>query len=124
MWGSMQYASKRPDGCTSQSAAVLQAAVVVNATTDMKIYREETFGPAISIIKFKYDEEAIKLANDTEYGLASYFFTKARSLQPASSSLGSALRAHAHQRTPACRTWQEHGAAQRRSTMAWWASMR
>ena len=40
--------------------------MVVNATTDMKIYREETFGPAMPVFKFKYDEEAIKMANDTE----------------------------------------------------------
>ena len=53
-----------------------EGAVQVNADTSMQIYREETFGPAMPVFKFKYDEEAIKLANDTEYGLAAYFFTK------------------------------------------------
>ena len=42
----------------------------------MKIFREETFGPAIPLFKFSKDEEAVQLANNTEYGLAAYFFTK------------------------------------------------
>lgn len=44
----------------------------------MQIYKEETFGPAVPLFKFKHDEEAIKLANDTIYGLAAYFFTTVR----------------------------------------------
>ena len=50
--------------------------VISGATTDMKIFREETFGPAIPLFKFAQDEEAVQLANNTEYGLAAYFFTK------------------------------------------------
>lgn len=50
--------------------------VLSNATIDMKIFREETFGPAIPLFRFHDDEEAIQLANNTEYGLAAYFFTK------------------------------------------------
>ena len=46
----------------------------------MKIFREETFGPAIPLFKFGKDEEAVQLANNTEYGLAAYFFTKVRRL--------------------------------------------
>lgn len=42
----------------------------------LQIYKEETFGPAVPLFKFKHDEEAIKLANDTIYGLAAYFFTR------------------------------------------------
>lgn len=42
----------------------------------MKIFREETFGPAIPLFKFGKDEEAVQLANNTEYGLAAYFWTK------------------------------------------------
>ena len=53
-----------------------QPTVVADATPSMKIYREETFGPAMPLFKFKYDEEAVKMANDTEYGLAAYFYTK------------------------------------------------
>ena len=44
----------------------------------MKIFREETFGPAIPLFKFGKDEEAVQLANNTEYGLAAYFWTKVR----------------------------------------------
>lgn len=49
-----------------------------DATIDMKVFREEIFGPVTPVFKFSSDEEVIQLANDTEYGLASYFFTKAR----------------------------------------------
>jgi succinate-semialdehyde dehydrogenase/glutarate-semialdehyde dehydrogenase len=45
----------------------------------LQIFREETFGPAIPLFRFSSEAEAIQLANDTEYGLASYFFTKVRS---------------------------------------------
>ena len=44
----------------------------------VQIFREETFGPAIPLFRFGSEAEAIQLANDTEYGLASYFFTKVR----------------------------------------------
>lgn len=45
--------------------------VLKNITPDMKIYYEETFGPVISIIPVKNVEEALKVANDTKYGLSS-----------------------------------------------------
>lgn len=49
--------------------------VLSNVTTDMLIYREETFGPVAPIIPFETEEEVIKMANDTNYGLASYVYT-------------------------------------------------
>ena len=52
--------------------------VLANATIDMKVFREETFGPAIPLFRFRRDSEAVQLANDTEYGLAAYFWTQAR----------------------------------------------
>ena len=58
-----------------------QPTVIADATPSMKIYREETFGPAMPLFKFRYDEEAVKMANDTEYGLAAYFFTKVRKIE-------------------------------------------
>jgi succinate-semialdehyde dehydrogenase / glutarate-semialdehyde dehydrogenase len=48
--------------------------VLANATPEMQIFREETFGPVAPVFRFKTDEEAIALANDTEFGLASYFY--------------------------------------------------
>ncbi|MDR7076046.1 succinate-semialdehyde dehydrogenase/glutarate-semialdehyde dehydrogenase [Neobacillus niacini] len=49
--------------------------VLLNANHNMKIAYEETFGPVAPIFTFKTEEEAIKYANDTIYGLASYIFT-------------------------------------------------
>ncbi|MGM5024032.1 NADP-dependent succinate-semialdehyde dehydrogenase [Tardiphaga sp. 367_B4_N1_1] len=48
--------------------------ILADATPDMLIFREETFGPVAPIFRFKTEEEAIKLANDTEFGLAAYFY--------------------------------------------------
>jgi succinate-semialdehyde dehydrogenase/glutarate-semialdehyde dehydrogenase len=42
----------------------------------MKVAREETFGPLAPLFRFETDEEAIKMANDTEFGLASYFYSR------------------------------------------------
>jgi succinate-semialdehyde dehydrogenase/glutarate-semialdehyde dehydrogenase len=42
----------------------------------MQVMHEETFGPVLPIMEFDTDEEAIKLANDTPYGLAAYFFAR------------------------------------------------
>lgn len=50
--------------------------VLGNVTRDMLIYREETFGPVAPVIAFDTEEEALELANDTHYGLASYVYTR------------------------------------------------
>ncbi|MEM9706239.1 MAG: NAD-dependent succinate-semialdehyde dehydrogenase [Pseudomonadota bacterium] len=50
--------------------------VMRDATQDMLVARDETFGPLAPVFKFETEEEAIALANDTEYGLASYFYTE------------------------------------------------
>jgi len=50
--------------------------VIANATSDMLCAREETFGPVAPVFRFKTEAEAIALANDTEFGLASYFFSR------------------------------------------------
>ncbi|WP_252346158.1 NADP-dependent succinate-semialdehyde dehydrogenase [Paludibacterium sp. B53371] len=50
--------------------------VVTGVTSEMKVAREETFGPLAPIFRFKTEEEAIQLANDTEFGLASYFYSR------------------------------------------------
>ena len=50
--------------------------VVANATRAMLVMREETFGPLAPVFRFSSEQEAIELANDTEYGLAAYFFTR------------------------------------------------
>jgi succinate-semialdehyde dehydrogenase/glutarate-semialdehyde dehydrogenase len=48
--------------------------VLTNVNTTMKVTKEETFGPVAPLFRFKDEKEAIRLANDTEFGLASYFF--------------------------------------------------
>jgi succinate-semialdehyde dehydrogenase/glutarate-semialdehyde dehydrogenase len=53
-----------------------QPTVVAHATPDMACAREETFGPFAPVFKFKTEQEAIQMANDTEYGLASYFYSR------------------------------------------------
>ena len=50
--------------------------IIGNATTDMKMATEETFGPVAPIFKFKDEAQAIAMANDTEFGLAAYFYTR------------------------------------------------
>lgn len=50
--------------------------ILTNITPDMKVWHEEVFGPVLPIVPFKTEEEAIKLANDTKYGLGGYVFTK------------------------------------------------
>ena len=50
--------------------------VLTGVTADMKIFREETFGPVAPLIRFGSDAEVIELANRTEFGLASYFYSR------------------------------------------------
>ena len=50
--------------------------VLADATDKMKVAKEETFGPVAPIFRFSTDAEAIKMANDTEFGLAAYFFSR------------------------------------------------
>ncbi|KAJ2968988.1 hypothetical protein NQ176_g8904 [Zarea fungicola] len=50
--------------------------IISDVKPDMKVYKTESFGPTVSIISFKTDEEALAVANDTEYGLASAVFSK------------------------------------------------
>ena len=50
--------------------------VLTGVSVDAKIFREETFGPVAPLFKFDTEEEVIALANDTEYGLACYAYTK------------------------------------------------
>lgn len=53
--------------------------ILTNITKDMKVYNEEVFGPVIPIITFKTLEEAINIANDTQYGLGGYVYTSDKS---------------------------------------------
>jgi succinate-semialdehyde dehydrogenase/glutarate-semialdehyde dehydrogenase len=50
--------------------------VLANVPTDAKVAQEETFGPLAPLFRFETDEEVLHLANDTEFGLASYFYSR------------------------------------------------
>jgi succinate-semialdehyde dehydrogenase/glutarate-semialdehyde dehydrogenase len=50
--------------------------LVTGVTADMDIYREETFGPIAAVTTFEGEQQAIEMANDTSYGLASYVYTR------------------------------------------------
>ena len=50
--------------------------MITGATSDMAVSREETFGPLAPLFRFNTEVEAIRLANDTPYGLASYVYTR------------------------------------------------
>ena len=60
----------RPEGLTEGYFS--QPTVFADVTNDMTIAREEIFGPVLCILKYETEEEAIEIANDTEYGLAGY----------------------------------------------------
>jgi succinate-semialdehyde dehydrogenase/glutarate-semialdehyde dehydrogenase len=53
-----------------------QPTILRNVTPEMQIAGEETFGPVAPLFRFKTEEEAIAMANDTEYGLAAYFYSR------------------------------------------------
>ena len=53
-----------------------QPTVLADVTAEMAIAREETFGPLAPLFRFKTEDEVIALANDTEFGLASYFYSR------------------------------------------------
>ena len=50
--------------------------VITGVTSDMLVAKEETFGPLAPIFRFTTDAEAVRMANDTEFGLASYFYSR------------------------------------------------
>jgi len=53
-----------------------QPTVLADVTPDMMVAREETFGPVAPLFKFSTEAEAVRMANDTEFGLAAYFYTR------------------------------------------------
>jgi len=70
--GVLQLGGKRH----ALGGSFFEPTVITGVTREMKVAREETFGPLAPIFKFQTEEEAIQLANDTEFGLASYFYAR------------------------------------------------
>ncbi len=54
----------------------VEPTVLANVTRDMLIAREETFGPVAAVLRFEEEAEVVRLANDTEFGLAAYFYSR------------------------------------------------
>ncbi|MBI3543005.1 MAG: aldehyde dehydrogenase family protein [Deltaproteobacteria bacterium] len=67
---------KRPAGKEFERGNFLEPTIFDNVKPTMRIAREEIFGPVLSVIPFDTEEEAIRIANDTEYGLAAAVWTK------------------------------------------------
>ncbi len=58
------------------SGLFYEPTLLANTTAEMVLAKEETFGPIAPVFRFGAEEEVIKMANDTEYGLASYFYSR------------------------------------------------
>jgi succinate-semialdehyde dehydrogenase / glutarate-semialdehyde dehydrogenase len=70
--GRIAYGGKRH----ALGGTFFQPTVITNVTSDMLVAREETFGPVAPLFRFETEAEAVRMANDTEFGLASYFYTR------------------------------------------------
>jgi aldehyde dehydrogenase (NAD+) len=53
----------------------VQPTIFLNPSKDARIYREEIFGPVLSVLTFETEDEAVKLANDTSYGLSGKYLS-------------------------------------------------
>ncbi|MEK7231910.1 MAG: NADP-dependent succinate-semialdehyde dehydrogenase [Pseudomonadota bacterium] len=60
----------------TKGGTFFEPTVLTGVKTNMKVSHEETFGPVAPLFRFKTEQELIRLANDTEYGLASYFYSR------------------------------------------------
>jgi succinate-semialdehyde dehydrogenase/glutarate-semialdehyde dehydrogenase len=63
-------------GRSDLGACYVLPTVLTDVSKDMRVFREEIFGPIAPLFKFKTEEEAIEMANDTEFGLACYFYAR------------------------------------------------
>jgi len=60
----------------ARGGSFFEPTIIADATANMKVAQEETFGPLSPIFRFKDEAEAVALANDTPFGLASYFYSR------------------------------------------------
>ncbi len=67
---------QRADAAQVGAGAFFEPTVLANVTRDMRVAREEIFGPVAPVFRFSTELEAIAMANDTEFGLASYFYSR------------------------------------------------
>ena len=57
-------------------ACFIEPTILAEVSDDMRVFREEIFGPVAPLFRFKTEAEAIEMANDTEFGLACYFYSR------------------------------------------------
>ncbi len=63
-------------GRSSLGGSYVEPTVLTDVSPDMRVFREEIFGPVAPLFKFSTEEEAVAMANDTEFGLACYFYSR------------------------------------------------
>ena len=61
---------------STHGGAFVEPTVLTGVTPEMRVFREEIFGPVAPLIRFETEAEAVALANDTQFGLASYFYAR------------------------------------------------
>jgi acyl-CoA reductase-like NAD-dependent aldehyde dehydrogenase len=66
------FGDKEPAGL---QGAYFEPTLLTDISFDMRVWKEEVFGPVLPVVTFKTEDEAIKLANDTIYGLGAFVFT-------------------------------------------------
>ncbi|EJG0970269.1 NAD-dependent succinate-semialdehyde dehydrogenase [Vibrio parahaemolyticus] len=74
--GAIEQGAKPVSALKELDGLFMQPVVLKDVTHDMKIVSEEIFGPVAPVIRFDNDEQLIEMANDTIYGLASYFYSQ------------------------------------------------
>jgi len=72
----LEKGAKITTGGQAIEGLFFQPTVLTGATPEMRIAREEVFGPVAPVFRFSTEQEAIQMANDTDYGLASYFYSR------------------------------------------------
>ena len=71
---------KKPEGAEYENGYFFEPTILGDVNHDMLVMREETFGPLVGVMPYKTVDEAIRLANDTVYGLAAIVYTSSLSL--------------------------------------------
>ena len=63
-------------GMSSLKGSFVEPTVLTNVTREMRVFSEEIFGPVAPVFRFDTEDQVIEMANDTEFGLAAYFYTQ------------------------------------------------
>jgi len=71
--GAVAISGGRP---SSLGSCFYEPTVLTGVTADMRVFKEEIFGPVAPLFRFSSETEAVRMANDTEFGLAAYFYTR------------------------------------------------